>query len=168
MNDSSIPSRLLRVGAMPALSVLLALAQATAAVPVLAASTAASSALDSASSAVGSLSTSIGQSSRSSSGGDLAAGDWRVTDVAALAPDAAEPGRALLALTLQAEPGGAELVLKLPRVLAERQALDTGVLLNVRRQGWGFELARAGAAEPFFLVLDDMRHRELGSRPVTL
>ena len=24
------------------------------------------------------------------------------------------------------------------------------------------------AAEPFFLVLDDMRHRELGSRPVTL
>ena len=42
------------------------------------------------------------------------------------------------------------------------------MLLNVRRQGWGFELARAGAAEPFFLVLDDMRHRELGSRPVTL
>ena len=74
----------------------------------------------------------------------------------------------LLALTLQAEPGGAELVLKLPRVLAERQALGTGALLNVRRQGWGFELARAGAAEPFFLVLDDMRHRELGSRPVTL
>ena len=116
MNDSSIPSRLLRVCTLP---VLLALAQATAAVPAVAASTAASSALDSASSSVGSLSTSIGQSSRSSSGGDLAAGDWRVTDVAELAPDAAEPGRALLALTLQAEPGGAELVLKLPRVLAE-------------------------------------------------
>lgn len=162
MKISSLPNLLL-----PAALALLS--GVSLALPAVAASTAASSASDSASSAVGSLSTSIGQSSRSSSKGDLAAGDWRVVDVAeapAGTGDGAVPGPALLALTLQAEPGGTELVLKLPRALAERQALVAGERLSVRRQGWGFELARAGVAEPFFLVVDDTTHRELGSRQV--
>jgi len=138
------------------------------AVTAQAASTAASSASDSASSATSSASNSIGQSSNSSSRNDLAAGQWRILDVAELPAEASPDGRELLALTLQAESDGTELVLRLPRALARHQVLAAGDRLDVRRQGWGFALARAGVDDPFFLVLDDARHRELGSRQVTL
>ncbi|MEX8494030.1 hypothetical protein [Sphaerotilus sp.] len=137
-----------------------------AALPVHAASTAASSASDSASSAVGSLSTSIGKSSNSSSPGhDVADGDYRVIDIAEAAD---RPG--LVRLTLQgvtvAE--NTEFALYLPRLTFEQAQLATGQQVRTRQRAYGIEFARTDAHAPFFLVLHDEWYRELASHPVTL
>jgi len=154
--------------------VLCALAlAAVAAAPARAASSAASSASDSASTSVGSASTSIQKSSDSSSKATgVAAGRYRITDVAQ-ADERPDHWR----VTLRGMPAdgaagagtdGAELVLLLPRQAAERGRLARGDDVLARTRPYGVEFGRADSGEAFFLVLHDEWHRELPSHPVTL
>lgn len=136
---------------------------ATVALPAVAASSLASTSSEGSSASVGSLSDSIQGSSNSSAGTRVAEGPYRVTDVA-LAPDAA--GR--LQVRLAAVQGEQSFVLLLPAATAAQAQLATGDVVQVRERGYGLQFARADAREPFFLVLDDARWRELQSRPVTL
>ena len=151
-----------------------ALALAAAAVlPARAASSAASSASDSASTSVGSASTSIQKSSNSSSKATgVAAGRYRITDVA-LAGERPDHWRITLRgvpvdAAGEAEPAGDELVLLLPRQAAERGRLARGEDVVARTRPYGVEFGRADSGEAFFLVLHDEWHRELPSHPVTL
>jgi poly-gamma-glutamate capsule biosynthesis protein CapA/YwtB (metallophosphatase superfamily) len=154
---------------LPLPTALLALA-ALATAPAGAASSAASSASDSASTSVGSASTSIQKSSDSSSKATgVAAGRYRITDVA-LAAD--RPGHWRVTLRGADAPDAAreddELVLVLPRQAAERGRLARGEDIVARMRPYGVEFGRADGSEPFFLVLHDEWHRELPSRPVNL
>lgn len=140
------------------------------ALPALASSTAASSASDSASTSVGSLSTSIGKSSESSTGDkDVAAGDYRVLDVATLAE---RPGQVRLRLQALADPQAAaaadEFFLYLPQQTFEQGRLARGEVVSARARAYGLEFARADTREAFYLVLRDDWHHELGSRAVVL
>lgn len=147
---------------------------ALAAAPAGAASSAASSASDSASTSVGASSTSIQKSSNSSSKATgVAAGRYRVTDVA-LAEDRPDHLRVTLrgvpadaAATTVADAGEA-FVLVLPRQAAERGGLGQGADVIARTRPYGTEFGRADSGEAFFLVLHDEWHRELPSHPVTL
>lgn len=149
---------------------------AVAAVPAGATSSAASSASEGLSTSVGSASTSIQKSSNSSSKATgVAAGRYRITDVA-LAEDRPDHWR----VTLQGVPAeagspapgtasaGDELVLLLPRQAAERGRLARGEDVVARTRPYGVEFGRADSGEAFFLVLHDEWHRELPSHPVTL
>jgi type IV secretory pathway TrbL component len=144
--------------------VLAALAAACAA-PVYADSfTSSASSAGSASS--GSISDSIGGSSNSSSGDKrVAAGDYRVIDVAQ-APAKADTTR----LTLRAVAAGParEFTLDVPnRALAARD-VKNGEIVQVKEREYGYEFARADSKQPFFLALQDKWYRELGSRQVTI
>ncbi|HEY1091486.1 MAG TPA: hypothetical protein VGE47_10355 [Burkholderiaceae bacterium] len=134
------------------------------ALPAVADSSVVSSASDGASSSVGGSSTSIEKSSHSSSGDkQVAAGEYRVIEMA----EAAErPG--LLRTRLQAVAGGDEFVLWLPRAAAERGGVQRGQVVNVAQRPYGLAFAATRAKEPFFLVLEDRWTRELPARPVTL
>jgi hypothetical protein len=143
--------------------ILSAALSATMLVPALAASSLASTSSEGSSASVGSLSDSIQGSSNSSAGTRVAEGPYRVTDVA-LGPDAA--GR--LQVRLTAVQGEQSFVLLLPQATAAQAQLAAGDIVQVRERGYGLQFARADAREPFFLVLDDARWRELQSRPVTL
>jgi hypothetical protein len=145
---------------------------AAAALPAQAASSAASSASEGLSTSVGSASTSIQKSSNSSSKATgVAAGRYRITDVA-LADGQPDHWR----VTLRGVPAdaagegaaGDELVLLLPRQAAERGRLARGEDVVARARPYGVEFGRADGGEAFFLVLHDEWHRELPSRPVTL
>ena len=153
---------------------LLALTLAAFAVaPAGAASSAASSASEGLSTSVGSLSTSIQKSSNSSSKATgVAAGRYRITDVAA-ADDRPDHWRVTLrGMPVEAggaaEAAGEELVLLLPRQAAERGRLALGEDVVARARPYGVEFGRADSGEAFFLVLHDEWQRELPSRPVTL
>lgn len=130
-----------------------------------------SSASSAGSASVGSISDSIQGSSRSSSGDDQTAqGDYRVIEIA----DAAErPGQRRLRL----EPVGGETPaaqartgfdLLLPAQALAAQPIAVGDIVRAEARPYGLAFVRATAAEPFFLVLDDARHRELQTRVVTL
>jgi hypothetical protein len=145
---------------------------AAAALPGQAASSAASSASEGLSTSVGSASTSIQKSSNSSSKATgVAAGRYRITDVA-LADDQPDHWRVTLRGVPADAAGGAtagdELVLLLPRQAAERGRLARGEDVVARARPYGVEFGRADSGEAFFLVLHDEWHRELPSRPVTL
>ena len=147
---------------------------AAAALPAQAASSAASSASEGLSTSVGSASTSIQKSSNSSSKATgVAAGRYRITDVA-LADDQPDHWRVTLRGVPAQAPGqaeagaGDELVLLLPRQAAERGRLARGEDVVARTRPYGVEFGRADSGEAFFLVLHDEWHRELPSRPVTL
>ena len=135
--------------------------------PVQAASTAASSASSAGSASSGSVSDSIGSSSNSS-GDDrrVAAGEYRVIDVAA-APGKPDTTR----MTLQAAGAGAaqktrEFTLDVPnRALAQR-AVAKGELVQVNAREYGYEFAHADNRQAFFLALEDNWYRELGSQKV--
>ncbi len=136
--------------------------------PARAASSAASSASDSASTSVGSLSTSLGRSSDSSRPARVAAGAYRIVEIAEL-----RDRPALLQLTLRAEPGSAsadddELLLRLPREAVAQGRLLRGELVAARPRPYGIEFARHDSGTAFFLVLADDWHRELDSQPVSL
>jgi hypothetical protein len=149
-----------------ALSLAAALAIAAAsAVPVHATSfTSSASSAGSASS--GSISDSIGSSSNSSSGDDnrVAAGEYRVIDVAQ-APAKLDTTR----VTLRAVAAGArEFYLDVPnRALAER-GVNTGELVQVNERVYGYEFAHADTRRSFFLALQDDWYRDLASRKVTI
>lgn len=154
---------------VPALIGAVALAAASA--PVHAASTSSVSISDSVATSIGSLSTSVKKSSDSSSGDDkVAEGDYRVIEVAELAPQGDQP--ALTRLTLRAVQGADEFYLMLPPALAAQHALAPGVVVSARHKPYGLAFAKAEARETaktdFFLVLEDHWRRELPARAVTL
>lgn len=130
--------------------------------PAFAESSTSSAVSDSASSATSSASDSIGNSSKSSSGDKkVAAGEYRVVQLAAAAD---RPG--MLRAQLRNEAG--EFTLTLPVAAAERGELAEGSAVNVMARPYGYAFAKAGTEEAFFLALDDDWHRELRSHPVML
>jgi hypothetical protein len=140
-----------------------------------AASSASSEVSGSVSTSVGSLSDSVRKSSDSSSKGkDVAAGDYRLIEVAA-ADD--RPG--LLRLKLQAlagsegaqgAQGAGDFDLLLPQEAVQRAQLVAGAQISARQRPYGVEFSAGAGADhkAFFLVMQDDWYRELNSRPVTL
>ena len=126
----------------------------------------ASSASSAGSASSGSISDSLGGSSNSSNHDKrVAAGDYKVIDVAQ-APARANTTR----LTLRAVAAGAdhEFTLDVPdRALAARQ-VAAGAIVHVNERVYGYEFAYADSKQPFFLALQDNWYRELGSRQVTI
>lgn len=107
---------------------------------------------------------SLKRSSDSSSGRPLAAGDYRVTQVAQVAPEVQE-------VTLQAVPGtGArgEIVLHMPDRALLQGDVTVGRVVSARERPYGYELARTDTRVAFFLLLDDPWYRELQSVIVRL
>ena len=116
------------------------------------------------SASTGSISDSIGSSS-DSSGDDrrVAAGDYRVIDVAQ-APAKIDTTR----VTLRAVGAGParEFYLDVPnRALAERR-VNLGELVQVSDRVYGYEFAHADTRRAFFLALQDDWYRDLASRKV--
>ena len=125
------------------------------------------------SSAFESLSTSVGQSSKSISNSsdssskhqDLAAGDYRVVEVAE-ATD--RPG--MVALKLQAvagDPAQGAFFLTLPATTVAQHGIAAGQVVSALARPYGFEFANAETRQAFFLVMRDDWHRELKSNPVS-
>ena len=123
--------------------------------------------LDSISTSVGSISTSLQKSSDSSSGVATAQGPYEVTDVTV-----AENDPDTLRLTLHAlQTGADDLILSLPRQVAEQNLIAVGSVVEAMPREYGLAFAlrdTAGAARTFFLVLEDAWYRELDNRRVTL
>ena len=148
---------------MRAALVLATLLSAT--VPTLASDIAASSASSAASASSGSVSDSVRGSSRSSTGDrQVAAGRYRVVEVAA-SDEREGTMRVAIQSDTVAGPEGAWTLL-LPQRVVAREALAAGDRLDIGHRDFGLTLARAAAAQPFFLVLHDERQRELPAHPV--
>ncbi|MGF6274266.1 hypothetical protein ABIB38_002646 [Massilia sp. UYP11] len=145
-------------------SVCLAVFAAACAIPVQAESFA-SSASSAGSASSASISDSISDSSTSSSGDDkVAAGDYRVIDIAN-APNKPDTTR----LTLRAEAGQARtFFLDVPnRAMAQRQ-VNAGDVVRVNERVYGYEFAHADTQRAFFLALQDDWQRDLASRKVVI
>ena len=128
-----------------------------------------SSASSAGSASSGSISDSIGGSSNSSSGDKrVAAGDYRVIDVAQ-APAKLDTTRLTLR-AVAAGPAGAarEFTLDLPNRALAAGEVKNGLIVQVKEREYGYEFARADSKQPFFLALQDNWYRELGSRQVTI
>lgn len=137
------------------------------AMPVLAASSAASSASDGLSTSVGSISGSIQKSSGSSSkANDIAEGDYKIVDVAAV------PGRpGTVRMKLQAlanHVADREFFLTLPQQAFDQGNLGQGRIVTVRKRPYGADFANAETRRVFFLVLGDDWYRELQANAVVL
>jgi hypothetical protein len=139
--------------------------------PAVAASSAASSASESVATSVGSVSGSFQKSSDSSSKTtNVAAGDYRIVEVVAVAE---RPGTARLKLQALATPAegsaaDAEFYLYLPQVTVAGSGLAADQVVSARQRPYGVEFAAGPAREAFFLVLADDWYRELKSERVTL
>lgn len=132
--------------------------------PAAATVTASSAVSDSVDVSARSITNSLKRSSDSSSGRPVAQGDYRVTQVAVLAPELQE-------VTLQAVPGtGArgELVLHMPTRAVQAGGVAVGEVVAARQRPYGYELARADTRQAFFLLLDDPWYKELQSVLVRL
>lgn len=142
---------------------------ALAAAPGWAASSATSSISDSVSTSVGSLSDSIQGSSKSSTGDKkVAAGDYKIIDIAAVP---GKPGMAQLTLQAAATPAGQpaeEFQLLLPAATLAKTNLAAGGTVTAREHAYGLEFAVAQTSQAFFLVLRDEWFKELHSNPVVL
>jgi hypothetical protein len=145
---------------------ILAMIAGAAAVPAHADSVA-SSASSAGSASSGSISDSIGGSSNSSNRDRrVAAGDYRVIDVAQ-APGKTNTTRLTLRALAAAHPGQ-EFTLDVPdRALAARR-VGAGELVQVKERVYGYEFAYVDNKQPFFLALQDDWYRDLGSRQVTI
>lgn len=146
----------------------LAFLMASATLSAVAASSASSEASGSSSTSVGSLSNSVGKSSDSSSGKDkeVAEGDYRVIEVAAVAD---KPGQMRVKLQAAADDSlSGELLLTLPQLAVVRGQLASGAVITAKRRAYGVEFAAGATREPFFLVMRDDWFRELDSKPVVL
>lgn len=145
-----------------------ALACAALSLPAGAASSASSASSQASSASIGSVSTSFESSSNSSQGGGkVAAGDYRILQVAA----GPREGTVRVALRAEGElPAGAmrEFNLVLPAVTAERAGLVAGMDISAREQAYGLQFAAGMPRAAFFLVLHDDAMRDLQMRPVTL
>lgn len=126
----------------------------------------ASSASSAGSASSASISDSIGDSSNSSNHERrVAAGDYRVIEVAQ-AP--AKPDTVRMTLRAVAAGPAREFTLDVPnRALAQR-AVQAGELVRVNERAYGYEFAYADTQRPFFLALQDDWYRELGSRKVAI
>ncbi|MCV2355294.1 hypothetical protein LNV09_14150 [Paucibacter sp. B2R-40] len=128
----------------------------------LAASSTASSASEGASSAASSGSKSLEASSGSSTKGDkVAAGNYKIIDVAAAAD---RPGMVRVHLQAAAD----DFYLVLPEPAFEKSQLVAGQLVTARQHAYGLEFANHQTQQAFFLVLSDEWYRELDSRAVVL
>lgn len=133
--------------------------------PALAASSTASSASEGASSAASSGSKSLEKSSGSSSKGDkVAAGDYRILDVAAAAD---RPGMVRVHLQAVAQADNS-FYLVLPEQAFENSQVAAGQLVTARQHAYGLEFANQQTQRAFFLVLSDEWYRELDSKAVVL
>jgi|RhiMetdeSRZDD1v2_1073273.scaffolds.fasta_scaffold30211_7 hypothetical protein len=126
----------------------------------------ASSASSAASESVGSLSDSLRGSSNSSNKKQVAEGDYRIIDVAAIDE---KPGMLRLKMQAVARAGDeGELYLDLPQKTLAAKALAAGDVVSARQRPYGYEFARADTREAFFLVLADDWRGDLEPRPVAL
>jgi hypothetical protein len=141
------------------------------ALPAAATGSAASSASESVGLSIGSLSGSVQRSSESSSRtAALAAGDYRIVEVVAMAE---KPGTARLTLVAPADPanGGDDadsFYLYLPQAALDGSRVEAGQTVSVRQRDYGFELVGGPGREAFFLLLADDWYRELKSERVAL
>lgn len=124
-----------------------------------------SSAASSVSTSVGSASESLGRSSNSSSkGAGVAQGPYTVDAMLAVA---GRPDLIQLQLRAAGSPAAPDAFwVRLPRTTAMQAQLAVGAQLLALLRPYGLALARPDAHEPFYLVLDDAIHHELGSHPV--
>ncbi len=124
-----------------------------------------SSASSAGSASSGSVSDSISGSSKSSSGDDkkVAAGQYRVIEVAE-APG--KPGAARLTLRAAGDGASGEFFLVLPKATLAERALPAGALVQVSERPYGYEFAFADTRQAFFLALHDAWQRELGSHAI--
>ncbi len=143
----------------------LALLLGAAALPAFAGSSASSASSEGSSASFGSSSTSVEKSSNSSSGDKkVAAGDYRVVE---MADASARPG--VMRLRLQATAGAAdEFFLYVPRQAVDDGQIAAGQVVTARERTYGLEFARAETRQAFFLVLKDEWYQELQTRAVTL
>ena len=156
-------------------SIAFGAALSVAALQATAASSAASTISESVGASVGSLSGSIqGSSDSSSRTTRLAAGEYRIVDIAQAAD---KPGTARLTLQAVKQPvaspqdgaeGDAELYLYLPQAAVESHRLAVANIVTASQRPYGFEFAAGPAREAFFLVLTDDWYRELKTQRVTL
>ncbi len=110
--------------------------------------------------AVGSVSDSIQGSSNSSADRRVAAGPYRVVEIAAAD---GRPGMERVQLQGDAE----QFTLLLPAEVRQRAALQAGDRVAVSTPAYGVAFVREGAAEPFFLALDDAWRHEFQRQAVT-
>ena len=126
----------------------------------------ASSASSAGSASSASISDSVSGSSNSSSDNDkVAAGQYRVINIAH-APNKPDTTR----LTLRATAAGQARSFELDvpnRALATRTVI-AGDVVQVDERAYGYEFAYAYTQRPFFLALQDAWYRELCSRKVTI
>ena len=149
---------------------LATLALLTCAAPLtcLAASSAASSISDSLTQSSGSVSDSLKGSSHSSTPDDKqVAGDYTVTDVAAVD---GQPGFVELHLQPVAAGAGAgaEVYLKLPRTAAETGHIAAGATVTALQRPYGIAFAANQPRAAFFLALADDVARDMKMAPVAL
>jgi hypothetical protein len=135
--------------------------------PAFAGSSAASSASDSITTSVGSVSGSIQRSSNSSSNATpVAAGDYRIIEVAAV-PE--QPGTVRLTLQGRSE-SNAEVgfALLLPQAAFAGSGLGQGGDVTLLARSYGLEFTNAATKEAFYMVVSDDGYRELQTVPVEL
>lgn len=133
----------------------------------LAAGSAASTASDSASSAASSTSDSVNASSAGSSKATgVAAGDYRIVDITAVAERTDVMRIRLAAVKTSAAQEPFELLL--PGKAVRDAALNTGSRVTVSTRPYGIELADTQTRMPFFLVLHEQWHRDLSTKALSL
>lgn len=146
----------------------LALTIGSATLPALASSTAASSASEGVSASVGSVSTSFEKSSDGSSKNEkTAAGDYKVTEVAAAAERPGTMRLTLQPLAADAKPTD-NVHLYVPTQVIARDPVTAGEVISAKPRPYGVEFAKADTGRAFFLVMHDAWYRELQSNAVTL
>jgi hypothetical protein len=120
------------------------------------------------SASVGSSSRSLERSSDSSSRKDdkVAAGDYQVVEIVAVAE---RPGQLRLKLQPAGTEAGERFYLYVPEATVNQAGIGTGQTLKALARPYGTAFAKADAAQqPFFLVVQDAWLHELPSNPVTL
>jgi len=120
----------------------------------------ASSASSAGSASSGSVSDSLSSSSNSSNDKKVAAGQYRVIDIAQ-APN--KEGKLRLTLRAAGQGRSDEFFLDVPKRVLDDQPLVAGNLVDVRERPYGFEFAALETRRPFFLALHDDWFSELRS-----
>ena len=135
------------------------------ATPAWAESSVASSASDSVSTSVGSVSDSIKNSSDGSSKATgVAAGDYKVIDMAAVAE---RPGTVRMKLqAVNDTTSDGEFFLYVPQEAVDQGRVATGRIVTAHARPYGVEFASEATSKAFFLVLADDWYRELKTNPV--
>jgi hypothetical protein len=126
----------------------------------------ASSASSAGSASSASISDSISGSSDSSGGDEkVAAGEYRVIDIA---QTPGKPDTTRLTLRAVATGQARSFYLDVPnRAMAQRH-VNAGDVVQVNERVYGYEFAYADTQRPFFLALQDDWYRDLASRKVTI